>query len=584
MSKKHYDGDSILHRLFSLLFWFTVCGGVCLLIGATLMLGFTTGPKPTHFNDFIALLVLGTCASPVLLLAMYRSLLYIIYGSKVTFKFKKLWQAGFIPTLLLILLIVIGYFITIFSVSAEKQNTAATKGSSGITDDNAVPNNKFRSIIKENGLSLLKEEVLNDKGWTRLTFDDQSGQETSLRSYAAIKSTNSAKPNSITKGQGYTIGTPIENRTFVANEKKDTSINFGFLSFQDKKLPIFTPSFNFGYMHEIKDYAGYIIIDHLYKINNDTYHYKPFRYYLKNIEVKNKNENVINFFSTETKCRISFNGLKGAFSWYNYDIAWGDAFNINFYPENFKERDKWIKQISYLQFVVERIAYRYSDFWKNRHLSRLGKSEKNELRSTSGEDKIDLSELDREPRPRLRAPPQYPPKLLLNGISGRVDMLILIDEEGNVKDHEVVRYTHEEFKQQAMRVIRRWEFYPAIKDGKRVSVRKIQPFYFGKQAENSDDRRRYDAIFEAVKKNQIDTVKQQLGGGVDINSKDDDGFTAIHWAVYRSHKELIELLIDKGANVNAKDIYGKTPLDYADGDIPQLLWKHGARTRDQLKQ
>jgi len=373
MSKKHYDEDSILHRLFSSLFWFAVYGGVCLLTGATLMLGFTTGPKPTHFNDFIGLLVLGACAFPVLLLAVYRTFLYIIYGSKVGYKFKNLWQAAFLPTLLLIVISIIGYFVTIYSVTTERQSTIVTKESAGISEDNAVLNNTFKTNKKDDGLSLLKEEVLNDKGWTRLTFADQSGQETSLRSYVAKKSIKSGKTNSTTKGKGFTIGPPIENRTFVANEKKDTTINFDFLSFEDEKFPVFAPGFNFGYMHEIKDYAGYIIIDHLYIINNDTYHYKPVRYYLKYIEVKNKNENVINYYSTETKCRISFNGLNGAFSWYNYDTAWGNAFNIKLYPENFKETKKWIKQISYLQFVVERIAYRYSDFWKKRHLTRLGK-------------------------------------------------------------------------------------------------------------------------------------------------------------------------------------------------------------------
>ena len=136
MSKKHYDGDSILHRLFSLLFWFTVCGGVCLLIGATLMLGFTTGAKPTYFNDFIGLLVLGTCAFPVLLLALYRSLLYIIYGDKVAYKFKNLWQAAFIPTLLLIVLITIGYFVTIFGDNKENKTILTVLNNNSKTNKN----------------------------------------------------------------------------------------------------------------------------------------------------------------------------------------------------------------------------------------------------------------------------------------------------------------------------------------------------------------------------------------------------------------------------------------------------------------
>jgi hypothetical protein len=123
MSKKQYDGDSILHRLFSLLFWITVCGGVCLLIGVTLMLGFATGPKPTNFNEFMGLLVLSTCAFPVLLLAVYRSLLYIIYGGNVAYKFKNHWQASFVPTLLLIVLLIIGYFAMIFGDSKGAQIT-----------------------------------------------------------------------------------------------------------------------------------------------------------------------------------------------------------------------------------------------------------------------------------------------------------------------------------------------------------------------------------------------------------------------------------------------------------------------------
>ena len=94
---------------------------------------------------------------------------------------------------------------------------------------------------------------------------------------------------------------------------------------------------------------------------------------------------------------------------------------------------------------------------------------------------FDLSEVDREPRSLVRIPPQYPPKLLLNRVSGRVDLLIVIDEEGRVTDHQVRRFTHNEFKREVTRVIRQWKFSPAMKDGRKVTVRKIQPFYFGKQ-------------------------------------------------------------------------------------------------------
>ncbi len=94
---------------------------------------------------------------------------------------------------------------------------------------------------------------------------------------------------------------------------------------------------------------------------------------------------------------------------------------------------------------------------------------------------FDLSEVDREPRPLVRIPPQYPPKLLLNRVKGRVDVSIVIDEEGRVTDYKVRRTTHADFTRAVTRVIKRWKFSPAIKDGRKVAVRKIQPFYFGEQ-------------------------------------------------------------------------------------------------------
>ncbi len=53
-------------------------------------------------------------------------------------------------------------------------------------------------------------------------------------------------------------------------------------------------------------------------------------------------------------------------------------------------------------------------------------------------------------------------------------------------------------------------------------------------------------------------------------------------AVY-GHKEIVELLIAKGADVNAKIEDGGTPLDYADGEIADLLRKHGGKTKKELE-
>ena len=49
------------------------------------------------------------------------------------------------------------------------------------------------------------------------------------------------------------------------------------------------------------------------------------------------------------------------------------------------------------------------------------------------------------------------------------------------------------------------------------------------------------------------------------------------------HKEVVELLIANGADVNPKDKDGKTPLDSADGELADLLRKHGGKTGEELK-
>jgi ankyrin repeat protein len=57
----------------------------------------------------------------------------------------------------------------------------------------------------------------------------------------------------------------------------------------------------------------------------------------------------------------------------------------------------------------------------------------------------------------------------------------------------------------------------------------------------------------------------------------------LHIAADRGHKEVVALLIDKGADVNMKEEDGTTPLDYAEGEIADLLRKHGGKTKKELE-
>ena len=94
---------------------------------------------------------------------------------------------------------------------------------------------------------------------------------------------------------------------------------------------------------------------------------------------------------------------------------------------------------------------------------------------------FDLSEVDREPRALVQINPKYPLRLIRNKVKGRVDIWVVIDEGGKVTDYKVKSSTHLSFTKEVTRVIKKWKFSPAIKNGKPVTVRKIQPFLFGGQ-------------------------------------------------------------------------------------------------------
>ena len=95
------------------------------------------------------------------------------------------------------------------------------------------------------------------------------------------------------------------------------------------------------------------------------------------------------------------------------------------------------------------------------------------------------------------------------------------------------------------------------------------------------------SIHDAAKAGDIETVKQHLAAGTEMDVKGKDGWTSLHWAASSDHKEIVELLIAAGANVNAEDAAGEyrgsTPLDWAPKTTAVLLRKHGGKTMKELK-
>ena len=61
------------------------------------------------------------------------------------------------------------------------------------------------------------------------------------------------------------------------------------------------------------------------------------------------------------------------------------------------------------------------------------------------------------------------------------------------------------------------------------------------------------SIHVAAQFSQLESVKQHLAAGTDVNAKDEDGETPLHVAMGYGNKEIIEFFIAKGADVNAKD-------------------------------
>ena len=122
------------------------------------------------------------------------------------------------------------------------------------------------------------------------------------------------------------------------------------------------------------------------------------------------------------------------------------------------------------------------------------------------------------------------------------------------------------------------------------------------------------SLFDAIKKGDIEVVKQNLGAGADVNARiplrsgvfgmiaggaiastgasvsasgGGEATTPLHQAAYYNRKEIAELLISKGADVNAFSRIIWTPLDvamrYKHPEITDLLLKHGGKKGKELK-
>lgn len=90
-------------------------------------------------------------------------------------------------------------------------------------------------------------------------------------------------------------------------------------------------------------------------------------------------------------------------------------------------------------------------------------------------------------------------------------------------------------------------------------------------------------FMSAVKKGEIEKVKNMLDKGMDPNVYNMGGLTALHLTISKNNAEMAQLLIDRGADVNrpAKTASATTPLDsaiaYNKPDMVSVLTRNGAQ-------
>ena len=87
---------------------------------------------------------------------------------------------------------------------------------------------------------------------------------------------------------------------------------------------------------------------------------------------------------------------------------------------------------------------------------------------------------------------------------------------------------------------------------------------------------------QAIRRGDVDTVRQLLDAGADINFKDQHGQTGLMLAAMRGHVDVVRLLVERGAelNVTAKYTLSALMLGVINGhtEIVRILADAGADT------
>ena len=101
---------------------------------------------------------------------------------------------------------------------------------------------------------------------------------------------------------------------------------------------------------------------------------------------------------------------------------------------------------------------------------------------------------------------------------------------------------------------------------------------------NARNNEGYTPLHLATNKGQLDTVKELVATGADVNARNNEGYTPLHRVAWSGPVEVVKILAATGADVNANDNLGRTPLDYAGkaGATYNVLRDAGGRHNSEL--
>lgn len=71
------------------------------------------------------------------------------------------------------------------------------------------------------------------------------------------------------------------------------------------------------------------------------------------------------------------------------------------------------------------------------------------------------------------------------------------------------------------------------------------------------------ALFSAISKGRIATVKTILNQGVSVNIRTKSDQTPLMYAAHKGYADVVQFLIERGADINSKDKDGRTAMSFA---------------------